>query len=514
MIPLTDGGTETIDAGPPPPCATIPEATACTGAGSVPLCGPESNGCGGVWTLPDDLHRHGDVRRRRDAVGLRQPTCTPKTSTVACANPAGGTYCGVVSDGCGGYVTCPRVHRLRAIRAVAAGTPSVCGQPVCTPLTACPAGVNCGPWPEGCGAPMLNCGTCTSPDICGGGGVPSQCGDSPGGGGGSSCDAGLKCDLDACDGGTLATLSGQIYGPGRLEPALQRRRLRPERDRRARSRTATLRAAVARRSTRATRSRSRRPTPTETSRLTGVPVPATGNVPIVIQIGKWRRQMVWPGVVACKPNTATAAVTALAPPSRGRVTGRDPQPTVGTTLDDLPGDRRLDRRRRLDGVPLRPHRVRVERVRRGVERDERAHSHLQGTPLPTAVAENDNIRNPATMSTATPSSSASLWNSDADLNHYDIVVLSCEGEETVGSDSRRTSKTSSYARRARLRVALPLLVVQLDRSSRGRATRRRRRNTNSRPGPASRTRSTTVLDGRQPAQRRHRRDPPPTAGRP
>ncbi|MGO8995540.1 MAG: hypothetical protein ACLQVI_19700, partial [Polyangiaceae bacterium] len=312
------------------------------------------------------------------------------------------------------------------------GTPSVCGQPVCNPLTACPAGVNCGPWPAGCGAPMLNCGTCTSPDICGGGGVPSQCGDSPGGGGGSSCDAGLKCDLDACDGGTLATLSGQIMDPAGLNPLYNVVVYVPN----------GIPSTITHGNPSCSSCSSLYTgdpitfTTTDTDgkfTLTGVPVPASGNVPIVIQIGKWRRQMVWPGVVACKPNTATAAVTALLRLPGAESPAGTPQPTVGTTLDDLPeiavSTGAADSMECLFG-------------RIGFASSEyvagwnatSGHIHIyEGTPLPTAVAENDNIRNPATMSTATPSSSASLWNSDADLNHYDIVVLSCEGEETVGA---------------------------------------------------------------------------------
>jgi hypothetical protein len=42
----------------------------------------------------------------------------------------------------------------------------------------CPAGQNCGTAPDGCGV-MLNCGVCTLPQTCGGGGTMNQCGCTP-----------------------------------------------------------------------------------------------------------------------------------------------------------------------------------------------------------------------------------------------------------------------------------------------------------------------------------------------
>lgn len=49
--------------------------------------------------------------------------------------------------------------------------------PVCTPLTCSsfPAGT-CGQQGDGCGGLTADCGTCTAPQTCGGGGVPGQCG--------------------------------------------------------------------------------------------------------------------------------------------------------------------------------------------------------------------------------------------------------------------------------------------------------------------------------------------------
>jgi hypothetical protein len=48
----------------------------------------------------------------------------------------------------------------------------------CAPSTTCPSGQNCGTAADGCGG-TINCGTCTVPQTCGGGGMPNQCGTPP-----------------------------------------------------------------------------------------------------------------------------------------------------------------------------------------------------------------------------------------------------------------------------------------------------------------------------------------------
>jgi hypothetical protein len=48
--------------------------------------------------------------------------------------------------------------------------------PSCTPLTCANFPGACGPQGDGCGGQTANCGTCTPPSTCGGGGIPSRCG--------------------------------------------------------------------------------------------------------------------------------------------------------------------------------------------------------------------------------------------------------------------------------------------------------------------------------------------------
>jgi hypothetical protein len=64
----------------------------------------------------------------------------------------------------------------------------------CTPLTCASQNITCGPAGDGCGG-LLECGTCTAPLTCGGGGVHGQCGEPPDGGckARSCTDQGLQC---------------------------------------------------------------------------------------------------------------------------------------------------------------------------------------------------------------------------------------------------------------------------------------------------------------------------------
>ena len=93
--------------------------------------------------------------------------CTPKTCTQL------GVNCGTVSDGCGNTLNCGSCTAPQTCGG--GGTPNVCGSPPCTPKTCTQLGANCGTLGDGCGN-TINCGSCPAPKTCGGGGVPNVCG--------------------------------------------------------------------------------------------------------------------------------------------------------------------------------------------------------------------------------------------------------------------------------------------------------------------------------------------------
>src|SRR5258706_754115 len=97
--------------------------------------------------------------------------CTPRT----CGDI--GATCGPQADGCGDVVQC---GSCTAPEFCGGGGPSKCGSGAgidggnCTPKSCADLQVNCGQQGDGCGA-VIDCGSCPPPDFCGGGG-PSQCG--------------------------------------------------------------------------------------------------------------------------------------------------------------------------------------------------------------------------------------------------------------------------------------------------------------------------------------------------
>ncbi len=95
------------------------------------------------------------------------PPCQPRTCAQANAS------CGPVGDGCGGLLQCGTCTAPATCGG--GGVPSQCGTPTCTRQTCAAQGLACGPAGDGCGG-VLDCGPCTAPDTCGGGGVPGQCG--------------------------------------------------------------------------------------------------------------------------------------------------------------------------------------------------------------------------------------------------------------------------------------------------------------------------------------------------
>jgi hypothetical protein len=125
------------------------------------------------------------------------PICTKLTCTGQ------GFTCGPQSDGCGGLLQCGDCTPPQLCGG--GGTPNVCGTPACKSETCTTLGFNCGPAGDGCGN-TLQCGNCMAPETCGGGGIPGVCGS------GTRCvpetcaEQGLSCGPagDGC-GGTIAS---------------------------------------------------------------------------------------------------------------------------------------------------------------------------------------------------------------------------------------------------------------------------------------------------------------------
>jgi hypothetical protein len=188
----------------------VPKTCAQLGAN----CGAQGDGCGGLipscgtCTAPEICGGSGKPSVCGAGVGSADAgTCTPTKNACAPGD------CGPVADGCGGLLQCPGCTLPQICGG--GGTPSKCGGgtlpdggPICTPKTCAQLGFNCGPAGDGCGGLIASCGTCSNGSSCGLGG-PGKCGGTPDAG---QC-TGLCGQVPNCDGGSTTTLSGTVVSP-------------------------------------------------------------------------------------------------------------------------------------------------------------------------------------------------------------------------------------------------------------------------------------------------------------
>lgn len=177
-------------------------------------CGPAGDGCGnqlecGTCTAPATCGGGGTPSKCGGTTG-----CQPKTC------PQLGATCGPAGDGCGGTIQCGSCDAPQTCGG--GGTPSACGgNNACKPKTCADYPANsCGPLSDGCGDILTNCGVgpasnCPAGTICGGGGVPSVCGGGSldGGVDGGACTTGLCTQQVSCPGGGTTTLTGTVVSP-------------------------------------------------------------------------------------------------------------------------------------------------------------------------------------------------------------------------------------------------------------------------------------------------------------
>ncbi len=135
------------------------------------------------------------------------PSCAPRTCNDV------GSNCGYLSDGCGGLLNCGTCVSPESCGG--GGSPNVCGSS-CTLTNCATAGATCGTIGDGCGG-TLECGTCPSGSACGAGGTANVCG-TPACTPRSCTSAGATCGTigDGC-GGTLncgTCVSPQFCGGG------------------------------------------------------------------------------------------------------------------------------------------------------------------------------------------------------------------------------------------------------------------------------------------------------------
>jgi hypothetical protein len=135
--------------------------------------------------------------------------------------------------------------------------------------------------------------------------------------------------------------------------------------------------------------------------------PDGANIPLVIQIGKWRRQFTIPNVAQCQ---STAIPDKMLTLPKNQSEGDIPAIAIATGG--------------ADSMECLLGRIGVDQGEYGGGAGGNGRIHIfQGD-------------NGATTNPAAPVASQSLWDSQADLMRFDIVILSCEGHETTAMNQQ------------------------------------------------------------------------------
>ena len=286
----------------------------------------------------------------------------------------------------------------------------------------------------------------------GGGCGLAGCADGSGGGGssGSSGCTNLQCQVHTCSGGSNGTtLSGQVFDPAGRNPLYNVVVYIPNA---AGGALDTIPIGVGSNSCSCGALFSGDPIAyglTDTDgKFTLNNVPDGPNIPLVVQIGKWRKEIVVPSITQCGASNSAGKITLPKNLQDGKYASM-PNIAVSTGQADT-----------------------LECLLTRVGVDE---SVFKGDPTgPGVHVFQGSGGNAAPGSQSSPSA---LWDSQADLMQYDIVMLSCEGAPTSGVDAT----TASYRLPTSAREAASSRSTTTTRSSP--ITRRRP----GRPTPSSRT---------------------------
>ena len=478
--PLGDGGNSLTDVsfGDGNTGACTPKTCADQGFD----CGQAGDGCGGIipngcGTCSAGVCGGGGPNK----CGVGDAACVPFTQTQACTSK--GYECGQTSDGCGGLMACgPSNGACEAGTCGGGGTPYVCGSSGadagdgggCTPTTCAAQGIHCGPTGDGCGN-IIQCGTCVSPDSCGGGGLAGQCGHptctpttcsalgyncgfagdgcggllscgsclSPqtcGGGGANKCGgadggacSGLCSQQVTCDGGVKTTLSGKIFAPAANgDPIAGALVYIPNNP----GGLAQFPNTITCDACGATASGS--PLVTDVTGADGKyilsNVPVGANIPVVVQLGRWRR------VVTLTVNGCTANALDIHLPS---VQG-NPNASDYSKFDNIP--RLAISTGALDAIEcvLRKIGIADSQVGCGNPANPSAGPRIQlyegdGNPGFGGVPQGG----ASCLSGQKSPSEDLLWVSSS-LNQYDMVIQACQGAPITRA-SPQTTNVESYA---------------------------------------------------------------------
>jgi hypothetical protein len=213
----------------------------------------------------------------------------------------------------------------------------------------------------------------------------------------------LQCQQHACDGGGSTTISGKVYDPAGNNPLYNVVVYVPNAPVSPLPKGASCDScnslfsgspiAVAQTDAQ--------------GRFTIKNAPDGSDIPLVVQIGKWRRQYTLPSVTRCMDNPQPDKMLRL---PRNRSEGDIPSIAIST------GE--------ADTLECLLRRIGVDAAEYASGASDTGSMHIfQGSPRGNNIAPNTNP--------AAPQSPDALWNNKDSLMRFDILLLSCEGQETT-----------------------------------------------------------------------------------
>jgi hypothetical protein len=396
----------------------------CAGLGYT--CGVNGDGCGGTINCgagcPSPTFCGGGGFSQCGG-GAASPDGGPRCIPTTCA--ALGYTCGFAGDGCGGVLDCRAAGGCPSPTYCGGGGFNVCGgnagPPACTPQTCAEQGFNCGPAGDGCGH-ALDCGaSCPAGQACGAAGQPGVCGAGP------TC-TGLCAQRATCTAGATTTITGTVraaissWVPPNTQPDpvpgvlvyIPNAPLQPFAPG---VHCGTCSADV-----------SGDPLVSTTTsfdgtfRLSNVPVSKNGSdaIPIVIQLGRWRRQFSFVISSPCAPNQ----VGTLSMPSVESATSDIPLTAISTgavdTLECILLKMGVDQSQFTTNVAQAPGRIHLYSAGPGTA-DKDGHGPGAYIAAPKHQAQPDE-------STLLGSGAAGSSSGGTYMN-YDQIMLPCWGAE-------------------------------------------------------------------------------------
>jgi hypothetical protein len=432
-------------------------------------CGDIGDNCSGILKCGDCAALGADWTCEKN-VCVGGPTCQPFTCDIPA--PDSGTsgalkYCGIIGDGCGRSLDCSTCGAGKMCKN------NLCIDNNCVPLTCDAMGFRfCGDIGDGCGG-VLNCGTCPAGGTCGAAQnanvcVPANCvpfacataggaqycgviGDGCGGvkdcgmacpdagvcradhlcpGSGGGC-TGIQCDAgkDAQDcmamGKPATSLSGTVYDPAGKLPlynAIVYIANRLPLDPIVSGATCDQCGATA----------SGQPISTALTDVNGHftldKVPTGAAVPLVIQVGKWRRQVTVNITTKCADNAIPGSDLTHLP--RNKMEGDIPKIAVSTGGSDA-----LECLLRRIGI--------ADSEFTNESGMGRVHMYVGGKVGTDADGQGADQFN-AALGGATFTHSTTLWNDVAKMQRYDMLMLSCEGSQYADTKSPYITNMVNY----------------------------------------------------------------------